>query len=82
MLTIGYGTNIERISREEAEWRLLELSAWQGKGGTGPRIPHYRRPRVSLSGVSQALDNMAYQMGVPRLKQFKRMWAALKVSRL
>jgi len=73
-LTIGYGTLIEDISEEEAEWLLthrfdiIMLEA--------------HRQFKWLSGLSgnrrEAILNMAYNLGVPRLKQFKNMIAALE----
>lgn len=78
-LTIGYGTVIEApgqgISKSIAEQmlkqRLLELRE--------ELIEIY--PFESLSEIQQdSLIEMAYQLGVKGLMDFKRMWSALRAS--
>ena len=75
LLTIGYGTLIEDgITKEEA--RLLlnhRLEKMIGELET-------RKPMVRglPSPVQSALAQMAYNLGVPRLTKFKKMWSALE----
>ena len=74
LLTIGYGTLIEGgITKEEAE--LLLRHRLMGQAAELLRI----RPDVAKmpDQVQRAIINMAYNLGVPRLMQFKKMWAAL-----
>lgn len=72
--TIGFGRNLTDmgISTEEAISMLKNDMT---------SIVHELQPRLldmNLSeSVERALCNMAYNMGVPRLKKFKKMWAAL-----
>ena len=76
-LTIGYGTLIENgLTRFESQLLLLF------------------RARVSMMELQQAkpivselsdnrlfaLSNMAYNLGVPKLLGFKKMWAAVEVD--
>ena len=79
--TIGFGTMLP-LTEEEARW--LMMHRWQ-------KIRLELRDRVERdydfdldSGLDAtavgALDNMAYNLGVPRLMQFKRMWGALIVK--
>ena len=74
--TIGYGTLLEDgISEAEAELLLRHrLGAMAGElecsrvGGVYENL----KP-----GARRAVLNMAYNMGVPRLLGFRKMWAAL-----
>jgi lysozyme len=66
-LTVGYGTMIEHISRDEAEWLLrhrLEVA-----------IEEIRKRWPWTDDLSEtrraALYDMAYNMGVPTLAQFR-----------
>ena len=77
LLTIGYGTLIEDgISEAEAEL-LLKHRFEQVFGELMTHKPVVRELR---GPVIRALANMAYNLGVPRLMSFKRMWAALEAS--
>ena len=78
-LTIGYGTLLENgISEELAAVMLrhdLEIHARDlvkalKRRGHRPLTEHPHRAR-------RALLNMAYNLGIPRLMRFRRMWAAL-----
>ena len=73
-LTIGYGTLIEKISRSEAEWFL--------KYRLSKAISELRQvqPDVDVlpDNVKLAIWNMAYNLGLPKLLGFRRMWAALE----
>ena len=77
--TIGYGTLLEDgITREEAEWLLkyrletmIREIIYSSEGDTFQAMPN---------GIKKSLIDMAYNLGVPRLLKFKRMWAALRVS--
>jgi lysozyme len=75
-LTIGYGFNIEDrgIPEEVAEfWLAHELAETKmelWRSGFGTNISPARL---------HVLYDMAYNMGVPRLRQFKKMFAALSV---
>ena len=76
--TIGYGTLLEDgITEAEAELLLrhrLGLMAEELE-----RSPHRRCVCKNLKARTRkrAVLNMAYNMGVPSLLGFKRMWAAL-----
>jgi len=74
-ITIGFGTNLEDgITREEALWLMRS------------RVATIEREMISRFPVYKTLDpvrqyvllDMAYNMGVPTLAKFKRMWAALE----
>lgn len=80
--TVGHGILIDDrvpgagITEEESEWLLSR------------RLEKYRRELADRWGaytwqpphVKDALLNMAYQMGVPKLLGFKRMLAALEAN--
>lgn len=72
-LTIGYGTNIERITETEAELLLQHrlAAAIREVNARWPFVATLDEPR------QWALYDMAYNMGTPTLAQFSRMWAAL-----
>lgn len=75
-LTIGYGRNLEDvgITKEEAEI-LLDNDIRRVVEALDKRIPWW----VDLSQNRQrALVNMAFQLGVDGLMQFKKMIAALE----
>ena len=69
--TIGYGTLLP-LTKEEGtmllEHRLNTLVVELYTESAYAKLPY---------SVQRAMGNMAYNMGVPRLKGFKRMWAAL-----
>lgn len=73
--TIGYGTNIqEGLSEDEAEalliMRLKEM-AMELSRAAGINLPDLP------AGIRIAVLDMAYNMGVPRLMQFRNMWEAI-----
>ena len=77
-LTIGYGTMIDTISEEEATLLLnhrLKI-IWAELCAAVPTI------EKSPVAIRRALCNMAYNLGVPRLLQFEKMWMALDVGEL
>lgn len=73
-LTIGYGTNIEKISREEGElllrFRLNEIYKY-----ALPQLPEYAELTSARKFVY--LD-MLYNLGFKRFKSFKRMRKAVQ----
>jgi lysozyme len=71
--TIGYGTKLP-LSEEEAEMIL------QHRLTTHYNELLLEKPIVAqLPEVAQnVLANMAYQLGVPKLMRFKRMWEAIE----
>jgi lysozyme len=76
VLTIGYGTNIENISIEEAEFLLQHRVALAAKD-----------LMIFLPWASQldparynVLHNMVYNMGISRLMQFHNTLAAVQVG--
>ena len=75
LLTIGFGTLIQYgISREEAE--LLLVHRLQKA-----ILELQRRKPIVISlplSVRRGLRRMAYNLGVPRLMKFRRMWTALE----
>jgi len=73
-LTIGYGTLIEDISEEEAEW-LLTHRFNEIKSEAYIAFPWIHR---MSENQADAILNMAYNLGVPRLKLFKNMIAAIE----
>jgi len=76
LLTIGYGTLIEEISTEEAEILLIHRFEKISKEAFD-KFPWLH----DLSGHRQdAILNMAYNLGVPRLRQFKKMIAAIEAG--
>ena len=74
-LTIGYGWNIEDtgITREEAEF-ILNNRILRCKQELAPFGWYIAQP----PGVKDALINMCYNIGLPRLLKFKRMITALE----
>lgn len=75
-LTIGYGTLIEKIPEELAN---VMFEFWFNKGIEELRDSFpwfYSAPR----NIVEALINMHYNMGINRLKQFKKMLAAMEVK--
>ena len=78
-LTIGIGRNLtdRGISEEEARYLLrndIKIVQYELRQAKGPWL--YDLP----DDVRRALLNMAFNMGVPRLMNFKKMWAALEVG--
>lgn len=73
-LTVGYGTNIETVSREEAEW-LLQHRVRKVIDEVCNRWPWVAKLDANRR---RALFDMAYNMGVPTLAQFKNMLSALE----
>ncbi|WP_018694354.1 glycoside hydrolase family protein [Algicola sagamiensis] len=73
--TIGYGRNLEAnpITPEEAEvWLRKDLEVIQLE-----LKRHFNYTRLNDARAA-VLINMAYNLGVPRLKGFKKMFAALE----
>ena len=72
-LTIGYGTNLEEgISKEQAQ-AMLEIHI-KAIVKEVMAIPY--ADRLDEARFYVILD-MAYNMGVPRLRKFKKMWEAI-----
>ena len=74
-LTIGYGRNIEDhgINEEEAELMLQNDLLWAESG-----CFHVFSDWWKLNEVRKGvLINMAFNLGIPRLRQFKNMIAAV-----
>ena len=74
--TIGYGRNLEQrgITTKEAETLLdndIEIVEKEVRGAFPDLINKLCESRVEV------LFNLAFNMGVPRLKQFRKMLAAL-----
>ena len=77
VLTIGVGRNLERgISKEEALFML-----------DNDIVHHARELGIAfpiVHGLSQeryeALVNMAFNLGIPRLSTFRKMWAAIQAG--
>ena len=77
-LTVGYGTMIDTISEDEATLLLnhrLKI-IWLELCAAKPTIEKYP------VNIRRALCNMAYNLGVPRLLQFEKMWIALHAGEL
>ena len=74
--TIGYGTLLEDgISEAEAELLLRHrLGLMAGELERSPVGEAYSNLKP---GAKRAVLNMAYNMGVPNLLGFEKMWAAL-----
>lgn len=74
-LTIGHGILLEH-GISEFESRVLMLSRLRDSFG------ELTRAKPIVGKLSQrrieALTNMAFNLGVPRLLKFKRMWAAIE----
>ena len=69
--TIGYGTLLPLTMEEGTillEHRLRAVIAELHTESVYGQLPY---------SVQRAMGNMAYNLGVPKLKSFKRMWAAL-----
>jgi len=75
-LTIGYGRNLDDVGINETEAEFLLLSdvreATDNAQDTFPEILKYSQNR------QMALINMCFNLGKTRLKQFKRMIAAIE----
>ena len=73
-LTIGIGRNLEDrgISQDEAD--LMFSNDIRAVEDELSQLPTY----LALGDVRQTvIANMAFNLGLPTLKEFKRMWAAL-----
>ena len=76
-LTIGVGINLsDGLSEEEIDF-LLESRITRATSEFDRAVPDWRE---HSDGVQRALVNMAFNMGLPRLLKFKKMWAALAVK--
>ncbi len=77
-LTIGYGRNLDAngITEEEAD-RMLSSDLADVVRVLSVRLPIYNDPTVSHVRLS-VLDNMAFNLGVSGLLQFKKMIAAFE----
>ena len=73
LLTIGYGTLIENGITKQEGHLLLEYRLRQCMDELLARRPGLDFPPP----VRRGLFNMAYNLGVPKLMRFQRMWAAL-----
>jgi lysozyme len=73
-VTIGFGRNLtdNGISQEEANTMLKS----DMMGVVDEMRVRFMGMELS-EGVERGLLNMAFNMGVPRLKKFKKMWVAL-----
>jgi lysozyme len=74
-MTIGYGRALNRrgITKQEAEW-MLEDDACDALSQCSRRIPSFRALDIVRQTV---LVNMAYNLGINGLLNFKRMLAAI-----
>jgi len=72
--TIGYGTLIESISEEEAEW------LFEHRLNKVIKDLNFRKPivRVLPEKMRDVLYEMGYQLGVNGLLKFKKMWQAIE----
>lgn len=74
--TIGYGTNLEEgISEAEADELLkmrLDSAMKELMGRFDERFLSRLKPKAA-----EAIIDMAYNMGVPRLMTFEKMWEAI-----
>ena len=77
-LTIGYGWNLDDVpmSRAAAEFVMREHveAVWGELLAQEPCVASMPEPWRA------ALANMAYNLGVPRLLGFRRMWRALRAG--
>lgn len=75
VLTIGYGRNLERgISHAEAEWLLSnDLRSAIREAETQPWWPHVK----NNDARARAMVEMVYNMGLPKLRTFRKALAAL-----
>ncbi len=72
-LTIGYGTLLP-LTKQEAEWLLLHrltglIDELESKCEVYNKLPEEAK---------EIIKNMAYNLGVPKLCKFKKMWKALE----
>ncbi len=75
-LTIGYGTNIEKISLEEAEW-LMQHRMNKAIEGVHKEWPFVEK---MTDRRRQAIYDMAYNMGLETLDDFVNTFKALEVG--
>lgn len=76
-ITIGVGINLsDGLTDSEIDY-LLENRVMRAISEFDRAIPGWRE---HSDGVQRALVNMAFNMGLPRLLKFKKMWAALAVN--
>jgi lysozyme len=78
-LTIGVGRNLDDvgITKDEA-MVLLRNDIAEAERGLLAEFPWYLRLSEARREV---LINMAFNMGIPTLKGFAKMWAALKIGK-
>lgn len=74
-LTIGYGRNLDDvgISKQEADFMFDNDFSQVEK-----TLSTYDWYNIQPDGVKAALINMCFNVGITRLKEFKKMIAALK----
>lgn len=76
-LTVGYGHNLDEPMRDDLAEVILRHDMWGAwaelfdRFGGSPGWAHLSSERLAV------LWNMAFNMGVPRLAEFRRMWAAI-----
>lgn len=76
VLTIGWGTNIEKITQEEADFLLL--NRFHEAEESAAKFPWF----VRLDEVRQAvIENMIYNMGLSRFLGFKKFIAAVEAGK-
>ena len=73
--TIGYGRNLEDRGITEAEAEYLLVNDVDETINQLSAMPGYNNADTKRKAV---LVNMAFQMGVTGVKQFKNMWAAIE----
>ncbi|MAL97162.1 MAG: lysozyme [Alteromonadaceae bacterium] len=77
-MTIGYGRNLDDNGISKAEAAMMLESDIQNVVADLEYMPTYK----SLNPIRQTvICNMAYNMGIPTLMTFRKMWAAIGVEK-
>ena len=79
-MTIGYGLNLEEGISEETAHLLLKDRLLHNKIELKRALPWFLDEFSCEGEVYAIISNMQYNLGLPRLLKFKKMWAALEAQ--
>jgi lysozyme len=77
-MTIGYGLNLEEGISEDTAHLLLKDRLLHNKIELKRALPWFLDEFSCDGEVYAIISNMQYNLGLPRLLRFKKMWSALE----